>query len=482
MSAKHSSFALMIACAMTGCTIGPEYVAPQINAKQQFVGQAAVAQRSAAAQSAIETWWQGYQDPVLTRFIQLASRQNLDVAQAQARIAQAKAGLSAAHVALLPSGNIDGYAARTYQSSETPIGQLLAPQPGYDRYSSIYEANLGIGWELDLFGSLRQGQAAALADYQAAEASKVAIQLAVTAQTADIYIYIRGLQLRLDVANRQLQTQRALVSNLRLLFEHGLIAKSELDQAESLMAQASAAASGLEASLQQMMNALDVMLGALPGTYQQELADVKSLPKVPAVTDIGMPGDLLRRRPDLLVAERKLAAANAQLGQAMAEYYPKFSLSGLIGSATATSGDLFNNASSQATAVLGLRWRLFDFGRINAQIDHAKGHEAELLAAYRLANLRATEEVENSFTELLKMEQQVSFLQQGTQSLDQARLAAQTAYSRGAISQIEVLQADEKLLRMTDAQLQAQIAATRASIKVFKALGGGWNNRAEQQS
>ncbi len=482
MTTKHPSFALVIACVISGCAVGPEYVAPQINSKQQFVGQQEVTQRSAAVQTALETWWQGYQDPLLTRLIQLALQQNLEITQAQSRIEQAKAGLSAANVALLPSGKIDGYGARAYQSTETPIGQLLTPQPGYSRYSNSYEANLGIGWELDLFGSLRQGQAAALADYQAAEASKVAIQLVVAAQTADIYIHARGLQLRLDVANRQLQTQQALVSNLRLLFEHGLIAKSELDQAESLLAQARVAVPVLEASLQQMMNALDVMLGALPGTYQQELASVRSLPAIPSLQVIGMPADLLRRRPDLIVAERKLVSANAQLGQAISEYYPKFSLSGLIGSATATSSELFNNASSQATAVLGLRWRLFDFGRINAQIDHAKGREAELLAAYRLANLRATEEVENSFTELLKMEQQVFFLQQGTQSLDQARSAAQAAYTQGVVSQIEVLQADERFLRMTDAHLQAQIAAVRASIKVFKALGGGWNSHAEQQS
>ncbi len=482
MSVKHKSVALVIACIISGCAVGPEYAAPQIITKRQFDGQTAVMQRSTSAHAAIETWWQGYEDPLLTRFIQLALQQNLDIAQAQFRIDQAKAGLSAANATLLPSGNIDGHAARAYQSTETPLGQLLAPQPGFSRYSSSYEANLGIGWELDLFGALRHGKAAALADYQAAAASEAAVQLAVAAQTADIYVNIRGLQLRLDVANRQLQTQQALVSNLRLLSEHGLIAPSELDQAQSLMAQASAAVPGLEASIVQAMNMLDVMLGALPGTYQQELVSTKYLPAVPAVQDIGTPGDLLRRRPDLIVAERKLASANAQIGQAISEYYPKFSLGGLIGSATTTSGGLFNNASSQASGVLGLRWRLFDFGRINAQINNAKGREAELLAAYRLANLRATEEVETSFTELLKMEQQASFLQQGTQSLNQARSAAQAAYNQGINSQIEVLQADEKLLRMTDAHLQAQIAAVRASIRVFKALGGGWDSHSEHKS
>ena len=170
-----------------------------------------------------------------------------------------------------------------------------------------------------------------------------------------------------------------------------------------------------------------------------------------------------------------MAAANARIGAAIAEYYPKLSLSGLIGSATSvSSGNLFGNAASQAAGVLGLRWRLFDFGRIDAQIELAEGREAELLAAYRLAVLRAAEDVENAFSALVKREQQAGALAQGVDSLGRAREASFAAYQKGIVSLIEVLQADENLLRAADARAQAQTESARAAVAAFKALGGGW--------
>jgi outer membrane protein TolC len=160
---------------------------------------------------------------------------------------------------------------------------------------------------------------------------------------------------------------------------------------------------------------------------------------------------------------------------AVAEYYPKFSLSGLIGSATSMSGgNLFSSGADQAAGVLGLRWRLFDFGRIDAQIDRAKGQKAEMLAAYRLAALRATEDVEDAFSALVKREEQTAALAQGVGSLARAREASFAAYQKGVVSLIEVLQADENLLRASDARTQAQTDSALAAVATFKALGGGW--------
>ncbi len=223
------------------------------------------------------------------------------------------------------------------------------------------------------------------------------------------------------------------------------------------------------------MNALDVMLATTPGTHREELATAGAIPVAPQIGSTGSPGELLRRRPDLIVAERRLAASNARIGVAMAEYYPKFSLSGLIGGATSiSSGKLFNSGARQAAGVLGLRWRLFDFGRINAQIDLANGQEAEALAAYRLAVLRASEDVENAFSALVKREEQASILAQGVNSLGRARDASFAAYQQGVVSLIEVLQADENLLRASDARAQAQTESARAAVAAFRALGGGW--------
>ena len=476
---KRTFFMLIVASFAAGCTVGPDYIRPDTSMPQRYLGQTAVEQRHANATADFIVWWEGFGDPQLTRFVRLALEQNLDLAQASARVAQVRAGLGAANAALLPSGNIGAQGARAYQSVETPLGQVLNSRPGFDRYGNAYEANLGVAWELDVFGGLRRGREAALAEYQASEAGAAATRLAVAAQTADIYISIRGLQTRLDVARRQVQTQQELLSTINRLYSKGLAAELQVRQAEGALAQVRASIPVLEASLDTAMNALDVMLGTPPGTHREELTNVGVnggiIPAAPQIVSTGSPGDLLRRRPDLIVAERRLAASNARIGVAIAEYYPKLSLSGLIGSATSVSGgNLFTGGASQAAGVLGLRWRLFDFGRINAQIDLAKGQEAEALAAYRLAVLHAAEDVENAFSALVKREDQASILTQGVDSLGRARAASFAAYQKGVVSLIEVLQADENLLRASDARAQAQTESARAAVAAFKALGGGW--------
>ena len=468
--------AALVASLLSGCAVGPDYIRPDVPMPERFQGQAAVDHREGAASADLAAWWTGFGDPQLARFVSLALERNLDLAQASARVAQGRAGLGAANAALLPSGNVTGQAARAYQSVETPLGKVLNSTPGFDRYGNAYEANLGATWELDLFGGLRRGREAALAEYQASEAGAVATRLRVAALTADIYISIRGLQTRLNVAQRQVQTQQELLSTISQLHSKGLAAELQVWQAEGALAQVRASVPVLETGLDAAMNALDVMLGSPPGTHRAELAEAGLIPSAPKITATGSPGELLRRRPDLIVAERRLAASNARIGVAIAEFYPKLSLSGLIGSATVSGGNRFTSGAGQAAGVLGLRWRLFDFGRINAQIDLAQGQEAEMLAAYRLAVLRATEDVENTFSALVRREEQAGVLAQAVDSLGRARGASFAAYQKGVVSLIEVLQADENLLRASDARAQAQAESARAAVAAFRALGGGWQH------
>ncbi|NUY04560.1 efflux transporter outer membrane subunit [Paraburkholderia youngii] len=475
MLPKRTLAMLIVASLSAGCAVGPDYVRPDVPMPERFMGQTAVDQRHATATADLVTWWTAFGDPQLTRFVTLALEQNLDLAQASARVAQARAALGAANAALLPSGNVSGQAARVYQSVETPLGRVLNSTPGFDRYGNQYEANLSASWALDVFGGLRRGREAALAEYEASQAGAAATRLAVAAQTADIYISIRGLQARLNVARLQVQTQQDLLSTINLLYGKGLAAELQVRQAEGALAQVQASVPVLETGLDAAMNALDVMLGAQPGVHRAELLEAGDIPVPPQIGATGSPRELLRRRPDLIVAERHLAASNARIGVAIAEYYPKVSLSGLIGSATSVaSGNLFTSGASQAAGVLGLRWRLFDFGRINAQISQAKGQEAEMLAAYRLAALHATEDVENAFSALVKREEQAAALTQGVDSLGRARAASFAAYQKGVVSLIEVLQADDSLLRTSDARVQAQTESARAAVAAFKALGGGW--------
>jgi NodT family efflux transporter outer membrane factor (OMF) lipoprotein len=466
---------LLSAGLITGCAVGLDYIKPDIAFPDKYFGEATLANRSALSNADLATWWGGFGDPELSRYVLLALKQNLDIAQATARIAQAKSGLGSAHAALLPSGNVNAQAIRNHQSLESPLGQVLNSTPGYDRNANIYEANLNASWELDIFGGLRREQEAAVAEYQAAKAGAIATRLAVAAQASDIYITIRGLQSRLDILRKQLETQQQLLSKVSMLYSKGLAPRLQVQQVEGAVAQVKATIPVLETALDVSMNALDVMLGVAPGTYRTELGKVGPIPVAPQISSMGSPADLLRRRPDLIVAERRLAAANAKIGVAVSEYYPKLALSALIGSATAISGgNLFSSVANQAAGVVGLRWRLFDFARIDAQIDQAKGQEAEALAAYRQATLRATEDVENAISALVKREEQTEALLQGEQSLSQARNSSFTAYQKGVVSLIEVLHADDNLLKTSDAKAQAQTESARSAVAAFKALGGGW--------
>jgi NodT family efflux transporter outer membrane factor (OMF) lipoprotein len=466
---------LAVAGLLGGCAVGPDYAPPAPAAPPRYQCQDALDARSAASPVDFDAWWTGFGDPQLTRFVELALAQNLDLAQAAARVAQANAGLGATRAALLPSASVAGQTTRVHQSVETPLGRVLNSNPAFDRHGELHEASLSASWELDFFGGLRRARESALAEYQASEAGAVATRLAVAAQTADLYITVRGLQARVEIARRQVKTQEELLSRVQLLYGKGLAAELQVRQAEDALAQSRAAVPLLESGLEVAGNALDVMVGQAPGTHRPALSQGAAVPVPPRIARAGSPGDLLRRRPDLIAAERRLAAANARIGVAIAEYYPKLSFTGLVGSATSVSGsNLFTGGASQAAAVLGLRWRLFDFARIDAQIDFARGQEAELLAAYRLAALRATEDVENAFSALIGREAQASELTQAVDALGRARGAAWAAYQGGVVSLIEVLQADDSLLRASDARAQAATESARAAVAAFKALGGGW--------
>lgn len=465
---------LAATCALTACAVGPNYrpEAPYIS--RAFMGADAVASRSAPTSADMLEWWKGFNDPVLDQLVSQALGSNLDLAVAAARLEQARAGLRGADAMLLPAAALSGSAAAVHQSLDTPTGRIASASPGFRRDAELYEGNLTAAWEIDIFGGLHRGQEAAHADYDAAQAGTIAARLAVIAQTADTYILARGLQARLAIANDQAQTQRQLLDIIRLQYLKGVAAEQQVRQAEGVLSQVEAGIPVLRNGLDAAMNALDVLAGAQPGTWRPLLSAPGDVPAAPAISNMGTPAELLQRRPDLIVAERKLASANARIGVAMSEYFPKFSLSGLVGTASLTASNVFASGAAQSQGVLGLRWRLFDFGRIDAEIKAAKGARAEALASYRLAVLHASEDVENSFSALLNREAQERKLAQGERALLRVQATSQAAYKAGVVSLIEVLDADARLLSTRDTRAIARTETSRAAVAAFRALGGGW--------
>lgn len=460
---------------MSGCAVGPDYHRPDVAMPAAFIGQLAVQNRMPAQTADIVQWWQGFNDPVLTQLETSALSQNLTLQQALARVTQSRASLRAATAALLPSASVSGQASTNHLSEQTPLGRVLSSTPGFDRNGEYYEADVNAAWEIDLFGGLRRERESTIAGYQAAKADAAAARLTIAAQMADVYVTIRGLQTRIAIAKDQIKTQQQLLATVKLQYQNGVAARLQLSQSEGTLAQVQASLPILEDALESAQNALDVLLGSQPGTNRALLAAPAPIPDAPAISTAAGPADLLRRRPDIIAAERRLAASNAQIGAAISDYYPKVALSGLIGTATTSGGNVFDSGANQAQGAIGLRWRLFDFGRIGAEVSAAKGRNAEALAAYRQSVLQATQDVDNAFSTLVKRGDQEVILAGGERSLTEARDSSLAAYKGGVVSLIEVLDADNRLLATRDARAQAKTETARAAIASFRALGGGWN-------
>lgn len=214
-------------------------------------------------------------------------------------------------------------------------------------------------------------------------------------------------------------------------------------------------------------------MGAQPGTYAQELATPREIPTIPTIAG-NDPSEVLRRRPDIIAAERRLAASNERIGAALSDYYPKVSLTGALGYDNVTGGHLFRGAAFQDIGTGAVRWRLFDFGKINAQVAQARGANAEALAEYRQAVLRAAEDVENALMALAQTETHRVQLQDEVQALLKVRNLSEQAYKAGSITLTDVLDADRQLLSAQDELEANRAGAARAAVGVFRACGGGW--------
>jgi NodT family efflux transporter outer membrane factor (OMF) lipoprotein len=296
----------------------------------------------------------------------------------------------------------------------------------------------------------------------------------VTADAADAYLRIRGDQVRIAVAEQQVATDEHLLGLVRLRFDRGLSAVREVAQAEALLSEARASLQPLRIDLEAQMNRLDVLLGVQPGTSAPELKTPRDIPAVPSVSANDGPLEVLRRRPDVIAAERRLAASNARIGQALAGYYPKLSLAGALGYESSSASDLFKAATFQTQGIAGLRWRVFDFGKVSAEVAQARGADAEALARYQQTVLRAAEEVENAFTSLVQLEAHQQELFTDVAALKRARDASQEAYQGGVIALTDVLDADRQLLTAQDEFAQTRADSARAAVGTFRALGGGW--------
>jgi NodT family efflux transporter outer membrane factor (OMF) lipoprotein len=461
-----------LALLLAGCAVGPDYHRPDMALSAAFHTPASDPAR-ATPPAALEAWWTGFNDPELSKVVERAAAQNLDLAQARARLVQSRAVAKAAGAALLPAANLTGSLADGRQSLLSPLGEIGGHLPGYPRDYDDYALNGAAAWDIDLFGGLRRARQAAVADAQATKAQADAVRIAVEADAADAYLQVRAYQARLAVAHGQEAVRQDLVALLTLREGEGVSPERERHEAQAELEAVRAAIPPLTAGLETELNRLDVLMGAQPGTYRAELTGEGSLPAPPEGAITASPADLLRRRPDVMAAEQRLIAANARIGAAISDYYPKVSIQALLGVDSLDASEVFSGRAFQRQVAAGFRWRLFDFGRIDAEVAAAKGKDAEALAAYRSSILHAAEEVENALCDLAEDQARAAALDRQIAELNQARRQARDAYEGGVISLIEVRDADRDILNASDQLAQAQAGAARAAVASFRALGGG---------
>ena len=470
---KTTITSVVASMSLAACAVGPNYTPPR-SELVPFHNLADFPGAKSPSTPPLDRWWLGFNDPVLVTLVRRALDQNLDLAAALARVHQARAEARGAGAQLLPTADLAGSATFEHQSLKGLLGTIAGGLPTFVRNPQEYVVGPAASWEIDLFGGLRRTAAASHDEAQAAEADHAGTRVTVAAETADAYFQIRGYQARLVVAESQISTDERLVQLVRDRYEAGAATVREIAQAEAVLRQARATVPPLRLALEQQLNRIDVLMGVQPGTYARQLATAREIPSIPPIPADQQPTDMLRRRPDIIGAERRLAASNERIGVAISDYYPKISLAGALGFDSLNVGSLFTYGAFQPIGGGALRWRLFDFGKVAAEVAKARGADAEALAVYRNTVLRAAEDVENSLSGLAQTEAEVIELQDEVQSLVKARDLAEQAYRAGSITLTDVLDADRQLLVAQD-ELDANRADTaRAAVGVFRALGGGW--------
>lgn len=465
MKARISA-ALGLAALLTGCakvqTLDP-------SARQQAPAQWSGAAAVAAPDLDRVAWWQGFGDPLLDELMARAVQGSLDLRQAQARILQARATLGTAEAARLPSVNATTEVSRSETSAHSIDYAGVAPGT-----STLYQAGFDASWELDLFGGLRKSQQAAEDRLQASVEDLGDVTLTLLGDVASNYLTLRGNQALLAIARRNAETQQETAAITEQRYRLGLTSYLDVAQAKAEAASTRADIPSLQAAIKQSMHRLGILLGLAPTALEGELAPVQPLPSARNVLSTGLPSELLARRPDLRRAERKLAAAMADIGVAKADLYPKFDLTlGLGLESTQTSN--FASASSRYWSIVpGLSLPIFNRGKLKAAVANKQAVYQEQLAGFQASFHSALEDVENALANCYSEQERHQGLEEALRQDQDAVTLAGERYRLGLTSFLDVLTTQQSLYSAQTSLSKSEAQMLTNLVTLYKALGGGW--------
>ncbi len=461
-----------------GCTVGPNYHQPAVSAPACWGEPLNGGETGGPA--AVTDWWKNFRDPELDSLISRAAQSNLDLKIAQARVREARAECGIAVGNLWPTVDASGSYARQRESQSQPlVGPGDRLPPGIPFENNYYQSGFDASWEIDVFGGKRRAVESAKAQVAAAQFGERDVLVTLLGDVARNYVEARGYQRQLEIARENIRAQEQSLALTQNRYTNGLANNLDVQQAATLLATTRANVPTLETALQASIHRLGVLLGQPPEALQTELSSVAPIPAAPPTVPVGLPSELLLRRPDVRLAERQLAAATANIGVAKADLFPKFYLTGVAGFQSVSASDWFNASSRFWSAGPTVQWNIFDAGRIRANIKVQNARQEQALANYEQTALSAFEDVENALVAYAKEQVRRRSLEDAVESSQESLRLANQLYANGLSDFINVLDAERSLYHAQDALVQSDRSVTTDLIALYKSLGGGWETVAQ---
>jgi len=472
---------LALAVVVGGCTmVGPDYVKPTAQEPEQWLE--STDPKIASKEVDFSDWWTVFNDPVVNKLVEAAYQQNLTLQIAGLRIYEARANLGIAFGFQYPQTQQGLGSASINQLSKNAPNSAAA-----DRYYSNFDIGLDAAWELDVWGKFRRGVQTSVANLEASIADYDDILVSLTADVARTYIILRTSQERLEVARQNVVIQKRSLEIAEVRFKAGAVTELDVTQARSLLRSTESTIPGFETDIRQAKNALAILLGKLPGEIDAMLGGQGLIPEVPAEVAVGIPAELLRRRPDIRFAERQLAAQSAQIGFAKADLFPHFSLFGTLGfqasdhtgitSNNSKFSDLFKKNSITYTTGAGFNWDIFNYGRITNQVRVEDARFQELAVNYDDTVIRAAQEVEDAMVSFLRSQESVFFLADAVKSSKRSVELSLIQYREGLVDYQRVLDTQRDLTAQQDNLVFTAGSVGQNLVEIYRSIGGGWGIR-----
>ncbi len=454
------------AAMVSGCMVGPDYHKPPTEVPAKW-------KEDAHGVTVIQTadvshWWTVFKDPKLDSLVERAVGSNKDLKVAEARVREARAQRQVVASQLYPTVNASAGYSTNQGSANVPGGGTT--NPSYNLFQAGFDAT----WELDIFGKTRRSVEAANANIQVTEENRRDVLVTLLSDVAVSYLQVRGSQLRLAIANSNIVSQKQTLELTEARFAAGLSSELDVAQQKAQLAATEATVPAFETTLRVAIHQLSVLLGLSPGALEEELLQEAPLPPPPPDVPVGLPSELLRRRPDIRSAERQLAQTTAQIGVATADLFPQFSLTGSLGQQSMFTSKFFVPLSNIFSMGPSVTWPVFDAGRIRANIQVKTAVQEQALISYEQTILIAMKDVEDSLVSYSRGQSTREYLRQSVDANQRAYDISYELYMKGLVDFLNVLVSQRNLFLTQDQLAQTEQQVSTDLVSLYKALGGGW--------